>query len=236
MHTPATLAKLVMGLATRVQLQLGDTPTAQGAAAAAAAGKGGVSESSTNSSSSSDRSTELLQQLPQHWQLQPHFQLAWRASWQWMLHMPAAAAAAADNGTGNLLHSSSSSVQEGSAQQVQRSGSAATPFAYTGSMEPIGELDNPTPLLRVVLLTDAAVARLLRDKSISRTVHHLQRALRKPAMAAAGKVGAYTVVHDALIAGKDVGPGVAVIDSVTVVADAQAPDTRPMQVSKHLTD
>jgi hypothetical protein len=227
MHTPATLAKLVIGLAGRVELQLGE----QEAAAAAAAGVEGRDRSSSGGV------MQLLQQLPHHWQLQPPFQLAWQAAWQWLLQaMPAAGKSSAADPQQGSGSSSSSSAGQTSEQQLK--GCATPPLVYSGTMQPTGIQLTATPMLRLVLLTKSALAKLQHAGSSSSRLYEaqqLQQALPGTVVAAvAAAVGAFFAVDDALSSGKELGPGVAVIDSVAVAVDAKLPDARPVQVRQHM--
>jgi hypothetical protein len=209
MHTPATFAGLVMGLASRVKLQLADNAATATASAA--------------TSSCSDE-MQLTRQLPEQWQLPPPFQVAWRAAWQWLLH--AVPAAATDTS------SSSSAAGHRAAQQQQQQQEATQPLMYSGSMRPSGFDDTPTPVLRLILLTTDALARLQQD---NHKLQMLQQLMTNTAAAAAATaIRVFSKVDDALRGVMKVGvefwSGIAVIDSVAVTLDAQEPDVRPMQV------
>jgi hypothetical protein len=209
MHTPATLARLVMGLASRVKLQLGDKATAAAAAANAVSGSSSSSESS------------LLRQLPEQWQLQHPFQVAWRAAWQGLLHAsPAAATNISSSGAGHR------------AAQQQQQEAAKQPLVYSSSMRPSGFDETPTPVLRIILMTTEVLARLQQG---DRKLQMVQQAMSIPAAAAAmTAIRVFSKVDDALKGVKSVSrefwSGIAVVDSVAVTVDAQEPDRRPMQV------
>jgi hypothetical protein len=213
MHTPATLARLVMGLASRVQLRLGDNT-----AAAAAAGCVGTSSSSSSV-------MQLLQQLPEHWPLQPPFQVAWRAAWQWLLH------ATSETPTESSSSSSSSTADHTASQQQQQQ--ATQVVGYSGSMRPSGFDTTPTPVLRLILLSRDALARLTEGDGKVQLLNQLMG--NTAAAAAATAIRVFSIVDDALKGQKsdvDLESGIAVVDSVAVALEAQEPDTRPMQVRK----
>lgn len=245
LQTSASLARLIAAacLSGRVQLQLPGSNSSSSSRSDCAA--------SSDSSSSSCVWQQLTQVVTAWTALPQGYQLAWRATWAWLLQAaPAPAPASAPAGPSCAAGGPSDAPSKlpGSSRRTpqQQQLPPPRPLVFTGYMQPnsgsgVGHMC-PTPELAVLLITESAAPAIINAPVFGDSMgaggagmlQAMQWASAAGQLHHMSMIPAFMHACGLWVQGKDVpaaaADGVSVLDNIVVVPDPEHPQTKPMKV------